>query len=1361
MLCRAPGLALHLIIILCFLTGLNAGPVHRSKEFTSSLDSIASKDRPPTLYPHTVSIAPPPRPTKFPPTDNVKVHGQDLTAALLERDEAHLAALGHDYALVCDDRTWTSLCASIGYTCNASGKLKYSQKDIFCDDTCKCVNLRPTRCIVTPTILTCLVEDGVALDAINGSFIGNVSNARVVDDNTYDFTSTVANRAADMELHTFALVCLSDGASTIECSRSGYSCNSNGVVIRSGPIDYSCDSFCWCPNLQIAGGSCHIGSNTFQCNLVNGIARSNVTGQIIGNVSDAHTLADGSLYFRGPAVKRDQENYLHNYALVCENRDWTFNCARYFAYTCNANGKVITKQEDMWCQAICTCVNLKRTGSCIVAPQMSYNCLIVDGIARHVDSFKAIGNIADAVILANSTFDFSQALAKRDSETSLAAQHSYALVCHDRRWTNFCAGSRYQYYCTSTGSLANKAIAYDFCQVTCQCVDLEPRKCILSPYILASCLVRDDVVYEINGTFVGTISHSHAHSDGTLDFVNGLAERDQDVEMHDYALVCDDRAWTRECQGSPYGYTCTINGKITYKQSLRHCSRICSCVNVRPKIGACLTSPYFQGVCLIEDGSAYFLNGSRIGDINDAEAYENGTFDFTGTMAKRAQTHDYALVCDDREVTRQCQDAFWGYYCTSQGKVRYKRIAGRCDASCECVNLRAKVGACIISPYLQSQCLIQDTTAYDLNGTLIGDIADANILLDGTFDFTPTTTVIAKRKQDTEMHDHALVCGDREITRDCANNAGYYCNSTGKVQRQYIVSYCDESCTCVNVRSRLGACLMRPYYEGMCLIQDTSAYHLNGTLIGNISDAIIDPDGVMDFTHVTAIAKREEADASHSFTLVCYDREWTTICQGSLFQYYCTAKGGVKHKRGPHVLCNGVCKCVDLNLRQCIKTPWLTTTCLVKSDGVFDVDDTFIGHVADAHVRQNGILDFSTTSAKRGIYDMYCVSDERLKDDSLTAYCSSNGYSCVQATEDSVGSILYAGSKGIERCDANCRCPLLFVRDSTLISRSENEITTAVTTPAPVDGIFSMICLSQGTVDKVLTDHCQSREYSCTQDSSSAFPALHHQGAEDDECEHNCQCSSPFTARSEQSKSSNFDAAELRASEKWKLTCKHIPGIDLARDCISDYGYKCDSVGELTASGPRMSRCDALCHCNHPSHEGRSFSLQHSSTLNDVPDATLDAPPSGVPSFAADNYTLSCGNRQDGPSFCRQENLGYFCEPNGKVSRTSTELSPSVTWCNYYCRCICTHPVPCVNEWNIPMCLIMADGTVRDASRPDLVLGTLDTAVELLNGSLLLDRGSPYIVSSNASYEFAANNETANGTTNGTVEVGYADVSAN
>lgn len=134
----------------------------------------------------------------------------------------------------------------------------------------------------------------------------------------------------------------------------------------------------------------------------------------------------------------------------------------------------------------------------------------------------------------------------------------------------------------------------------------------------------------------------------------------------------------------------------------------------------------------------------------------------------------------------------------------------------------------------------------------------------------------------------------------------------------------------------------------------------------------------------------------------------------------------------------------------------------------------------------------------------------------------------------------------------------------------------------------------------------------------------------------------------------------------------------------------------------------------------------------DVIDSTATAPPTGVSTqLASSTYMLNCGNRTDGPPYCMAANYGYFCLDNATVVRNSTQYDPGVTWCDFYCSCILRNPVPCVNEWNVPYCQEWIDGTVRNAARFQEVLGYNDAAYLLPNGSLLLDRGTPFIVLTN------------------------------
>ncbi|KAI1626665.1 hypothetical protein EDD37DRAFT_620263 [Exophiala viscosa] len=177
----------------------------------------------------------------------------------------------------------------------------------------------------------------------------------------------------------------------------------------------------------------------------------------------------------------------HNYALVCLDRARTTECLR-VPYSCNANGVLIYERHNSFCSAYCKCNRVSQyQAPCYLGGHHNViGCSIKDDIAT-LDNGTVIGNVSDAITLANGTLDFTQALARRDDEVA----HDYALVCMDREFTTLCQKAGYS--CTSAGKVTYKT--YDiFCGDSCECIKVPTgaKSCIITNFNSSPALVCDN-----------------------------------------------------------------------------------------------------------------------------------------------------------------------------------------------------------------------------------------------------------------------------------------------------------------------------------------------------------------------------------------------------------------------------------------------------------------------------------------------------------------------------------------------------------------------------------------------------------------------------------------------------------------------------------------------------------------------------------------------------------------------------------------------------------------------------------------------------------------------------------------------------
>ncbi|KAJ9628293.1 hypothetical protein H2204_009410 [Knufia peltigerae] len=103
------------------------------------------------------------------------------------------------------------------------------------------------------------------------------------------------------------------------------------------------------------------------------------------------------------------------------------------------------------------------------------------------------------------------------------------------------------------------------------------------------------------------------------------------------------------------------------------------------------------------------------------------------------------------------------------------------------------------------------------------------------------------------------------------------------------------------------------------------------------------------------------------------------------------------------------------------------------------------------------------------------------------------------------------------------------------------------------------------------------------------------------------------------------------------------------------------------------------------------------------------------------DYAMVCGS--DSHKFttntCAGSPFRYYCTAKGSLTKKGTYNSH----CAEVCRCVNLAPKPCLHGVVAVTCYISADGTILDSNLE--TIGDTSTAIELSNGTWLLDSGSP------------------------------------
>ncbi|EXJ88456.1 hypothetical protein A1O1_05386 [Capronia coronata CBS 617.96] len=832
--------------------------------------------------------------------------------------------------------------------------------------------------------------------------------------------------------------------------------------------------------------------------------------------------------------------------------------------------------------------------------------------------------------------------------------------------------------------------------------------------------------------------------DGLADLAPDLSQRDSDEGLHDYALVCDNKKATDICAKAPLSYSCNSNGKVTFTDPELFCSVACECINLKPA-QRCIIQPQVV-TCVTRNGVVYKDDGQKIGLVTEALVHANGTLDFSHALSKRDDgvVHNFALVCKDKSSTSLCSKKPFEYYCKDSGAVARKgKYVKFCGYACECVNLAPR--RCV-DRLFEVACKVLGGLALAGNGTVLGRVEDAQVFPNGTLDFSHASAkqetskvpdpvgnalesvpATAKRDSLAAAHSYALVCGQNQAwTNLCLKHAyGYYCTSNGALRNSgKEVTLCEQTCECVDLNPK-PKCILSPFLGVTCSVNGDMVYDDEGQPLGNVSDAVVHPNGTIDFTAST-IVTREADDTSDNWALLCYNPHHTRTCHGSSFGYSCANQNMTFTSHDS--VCSEICQCSNIkSMYRCITRSSKHTGCHIDDNNAYEVNGPLIGDVlgrlADAIIHPDATIDFSgnngATNAPKIPSDTI-VQDVEIEDispalpkrdedvsmDHWVLWCSNRqhtltcgsapiSYRCHQAL------IVHDHDEADWVCDKICHCidqyptqqciptkgyvalcpmqgnVVLHPNGTILGNLSDayihpNGTLDFTRLPAKHDvsprllGLLHMHCVTAGGhQDDLLTQHCSEHGYSCVADPEGLLSHLQHDSQVLKQCSDNCRCPRPFVHE------------------------------------------------------PKMSI------------EDRSASLKHFKVENDIVQLNISAPASGIPhNQSSDTYQLDCGHLPEGPSFCSTADMGYFCRANATVVRSSTERSPGVTWCDFYCKCIFRHPIPCLNEWNIPFCQEMIDGSIRDASNLSTVIGTIDNSWVMPNGTLLIDRGTPYVVQS-------------------------------
>ncbi|KAK5045165.1 hypothetical protein LTR84_009498 [Exophiala bonariae] len=494
----------------------------------------------------------------------------------------------------------------------------------------------------------------------------------------------------------------------------------------------------------------------------------------------------------------------HNYALVCIESDWTRQCRNNpYAYSCNANGVVGRKQIDVYCEAICGCVNLGAVASCFKNQRWVSTCLVALG------DDEGLSNAAETL---GATLDFNQTRNGTSTTSDIPfASPSESLpsgdlpvMCEtngslDTVLTEFCV--EHDYYCSlhmedgyAKSSLLTDSESIDQCAAGCHCIGnhqrVEFQNKVNGGQVLLEPRADPSVPnYIRTGVSVYYCIHTLNAYDSEIDI--RLVEFCQNEGFY-----CANVSPTGALGFTPV----TPNHWDKYPRCYDHCH----CVHFEVHTWADRDAKALDVAVDSADDSIKVKRSNSLAN-EGAEA-----------LHRTAAEIDYTLSCiSDYNITTYCQ-RFRGYNCHSNGKIQHGESDTDCDKSCLCQH---------------PQMLLED---------------------DSEASTKSTNTAPPKGVPSQTVDQYTLNCGNsRQGPSYCSTpERGYFCDEKIQVMRTSThsdsgITYCNNFCHCQFKYAKpcldeFGVSWCIEWWDGT--VRDFN----NATLVvGNVGSVLMLPNGTM------------------------------------------------------------------------------------------------------------------------------------------------------------------------------------------------------------------------------------------------------------------------------------------------------------------------------------------------------------------------------------------------------------------------------------------------------------------------------------------------------------------------------------
>lgn len=493
----------------------------------------------------------------------------------------------------------------------------------------------------------------------------------------------------------------------------------------------------------------------------------------------------------------------HNYAIVCIERDWTRQCSGgQLKYSCDANGRMSYRRMDVYCEAICGCVDIAATAKCFRNNRWITTCFAA------LDDGDDFGDDLD-------TLESTDDLSETQNDPPPASDASYTtytsptagdipMYCElngvmDAGLTNFC--SEHSYYCSlhmvdghAKSSLHTEGETIDRCVSSCVCIGNAQRL-----------------------EFENKANHVQVRSESTPDpsvpsyIRTGVSVYYCIEKTNTYEWKTDVRL-IEFCQNedflcandSPNGAKGFAPTRPAHADKYPRCYTYCNCVHFQ------LTHTYPSRSQIASDNATGDDEHTTAGDAS------------SGVAPRATDGVDHTLSCiKDYNITAYCQ-RFWGYNCDGNGQVHHSELDIDCDHSCQCHRPAPR----------------PDDDSEATTGT-IGTT--------GTTDTAPPKGVPSQA-----VDQYTLNCGNSmQGPPYCsAPQRGYFCNDKMQVVRTSTTSdsgitYCNNFCTCQFKYAKpcineFGVPWCSEWWDGS--VRDSSRATL---VVGKVGSVFMLPNGTM------------------------------------------------------------------------------------------------------------------------------------------------------------------------------------------------------------------------------------------------------------------------------------------------------------------------------------------------------------------------------------------------------------------------------------------------------------------------------------------------------------------------------------